>query len=123
VGLGLFGPGNLFPGSDLQPPTSPDGLQYGLTSAGDDTTTGNAPVTGDNALIKNSVVFTLSGLPSTFLLSGISNVGFQYGTSLTDTSFPGVTPGPTPGGGTVPVPSTLALFGVGMAGLAWVRRR
>lgn len=88
-GLGLFGPGDVFPGSDLQPPASPDGLQYGITSAGDNLATGNAPVTGGNALIKNRVVFTLSGLPSGFDPSTmIGNILFQYGTDLSEPSFP-----------------------------------
>jgi len=89
VGLGLMGPGDLFPGSNLQGPESPDGLQYGLTSAGDVPTTGNAPVTGDNALIHNTVVFRLSGVPSGFDPSTqISNVTWQYGTSLGDPHIP-----------------------------------
>jgi hypothetical protein len=96
-GLGLFGPGDLFPGNNLQGPASPDGLQYGITSAGDEPATGNKPVTGDSALIKNSVVFTL-GVPSGFDLdTDIQNVQFQYGTSLGDTRLPshnGIAPEP-----------------------------
>lgn len=110
-GLGLFGPGDLFPGSDLQPPTSVDGLQYGITSFGDNVATGNAPVTGGNALIQNSVVFTLSGLPNGFDPNGmIQSVLFQYGTDLSEPSFPGV-----------PEPATATpLF---IAGLLAIRRR
>jgi len=102
AGFDLFGPPDLFPGSDLQPPTSPNGLEYGITSAGDDLTTGNTPVTGTNALIKNRVVFTLSGLPIGFdpALS-IHNVLFQYGTSLSQPSFP--------------EPTSLALLAMGAA--------
>src|SRR5262249_38071850 len=66
TGINLFGPGDRFPGNNLQGPDSPDGLQYGITSAGDNPATGNSPVTGDNALIQNSVVFHLSGLPAGF---------------------------------------------------------
>jgi hypothetical protein len=110
-GLGLFGPGNLFPGSNLQGPASPDGLQYGLTSAGDNPATGNTPVTGTNALIKNSVVFTL-GAPAGFSASQINYVSFQYGTSLTDTSIPG-TPEPLP----------MLLMGSGLLGLGLLRNR
>src|SRR5262249_10093584 len=58
-GFGLFGAGN-FGDANLQGPVGVDGLQYGITSAGDDVSTGNTPVTGGNALIKNSVVFTLT---------------------------------------------------------------
>jgi hypothetical protein len=84
-GLGLFGPGDRFPGTNLQGPTDPDGLQYGITSAGDNPATGNTPVTGTNALIKNSVEFMLSGIPAGFDPStAIYNVHFQYGTALSD---------------------------------------
>lgn len=108
AGFGLFGPGDLFPGTDLQPPTSPDGLQYGITSAGDDPFTGNAPMTGSNALIRNEIVFRLGGLPVGFDPSArIQNVLFQYGTGLSEPS--------------IPEPSTLAL--VGVASLAIVRRK
>lgn len=116
-GFGLFGPGNLFPGTNLQGPVSPAGLQYGLTSAGDNPATGNTPVTGTNALIQHAVVFTLGGAPQNFDLSSISNVWFQYGTSLTETSF----------NGEVPEPSTAVLFGAGIgliaAGRAFKRLR
>lgn len=102
AGFGLFGPGDLFPGTDLQPPASPNGLEYGITSAGDNLATGNAPVTGGNALIQNSVVFTLSGLPTGFNpATGILNVLFQYGTDLSEPSFPGV-----------PEPSSLSLLAI-----------
>ncbi len=112
TGLGLFGPGNRFPGTNLQGPTSPNGLEYGITSAGDDSTTGNTPVTGTQALIKNSVVFTLSGFVAG---STFSNVSFQYGTDLSEPNVPGNPDppgGPNPG---VPEPSSLLLAGVGMA--------
>jgi hypothetical protein len=85
AGLGLFGPGDRFPGANLQGPADPDGLQYGITSAADDPATGNTPVTGANALIKYSVEFILSGLPEGFdPLTAIDNVNFQYGTALSD---------------------------------------
>jgi len=95
AGFGLFGPHDLFPGTNLQGPASPDGLQYGITSAGDSLATGNQAVTGKNALIQSSVVFTLGNLPIGFRLGDISNVSFQYGTDLCEGSFSdGGTPEP-----------------------------
>jgi hypothetical protein len=87
AGFGLFGPGDLFPGSNLQGPESPDGLQYGLTSVGDNLATGNKPVTGTNALIQSSVVFTFTFDPAVDF--SVSNVKFQYGTSLEQIPAPG----------------------------------
>lgn len=88
-GLDLFGPGDRFPGSNLQGPASPNGLQYGITSFGDDPTTGNTPVTGTNALIHSAVEFRFSGLPSGFAPEAvIQNVVFQYGTSLSEPFIP-----------------------------------
>lgn len=95
AGFDLFGPGDRFPGTNLQGPDSPDGIQYGITSLGDNPLTGNAPVTGSQALIHNSVAFTLGGLPSEFKLEDVSNVWFQYGTSLTEPGFPD-NPNPEP---------------------------
>lgn len=106
-GLGDFGPGDRFPGSDLSPPASPDGLQYGITSAGDNPATGNGGV--NTPLIKNQVFFTLAGLPSGFDLSRIGNVLFVYGTAYGEGELE------------VPAPSALALLGLG--GLAASRRR
>lgn len=115
-GLGLFGPGDRFPGANLDGPTSPDGLQYGITTAGDDPSTNNGGT--DTPLIKNSVVFTFDGLPMGFDLTRIGNVGFQYGTSLTEPQLTSMTVVPLP-------PSALAglsaLAGAGV--LSVVRRR
>lgn len=107
TGLGLFGQPN-FNGPNLQGPTAVDGMQYGILSAGDLPTTGNTPVTGTNAFVKNSVVFLLS-IPAGFNISSITNVTFQYGTSLSDFN--------SPDGGT-----TAALLGLSMLALGFVKR-
>lgn len=111
TGLNLFGPGDVFPGNNLQGPANVDGLQYGITSAGDNLATGNAAVTGGNALIQNRVVFTLTGLPAGFdPATRISGVSFQYGTVASEPNVPGT---PTPGG----------LGVIGAAGVLAARRR
>ena len=119
----IFGTKDLFPGSNLQGPLSPDGLQYGITSKGDDLTTGNKAVTGGKwwnpvSLIQHSVVFTLGGLPIGFALDDISNVSFNYGTGVC--TIPG-----TPEAGVIPEPASLAVWGMlgGVGFVAGYRRR
>lgn len=109
VGLDLFGPPDRFPGPDLEPPTSPDGLQYGITSAADNIATGNGGLLG-TPLIVDTVVLTLSGLPVGFDLGSIQNVSFQYGTGLSEPRIPGV-----------PGPGAAGLLGLG--GVLALRRR
>ncbi|GJQ30105.1 MAG: hypothetical protein HBSAPP03_19890 [Phycisphaerae bacterium] len=106
AGLGVFGASN-FNGPDLDPPGAVNGLNYGITTAGDNPATGNAQVTGNVPLIKNSVVFRLSGLPGNFNLNNIHNVWFQYGTDFSEPR--------------TPAPGALALLGLG--GLLISRRR
>lgn len=110
AGLGLFGPSQVFPGTNLNGPTNPNGLQYGILSAGDNVMTGNGGVLG-TALIKNEVVFTLGGLPQGFTEDRIRDVYFQYGTATNEPGFPGV-----------PAPGAAALLAMG-SGLVGIRRK
>lgn len=123
-GLGLVGPGDRFPGSNLQGPGSPGGLDYGLTSAGDNPATGNRPVTGKSALARNSVVFRLGNLPDAFQVGDISNVQFQYGTSLSEPHFAGFPSFNSPNEDlAAPEPSALLLFTLGGLMLCYYQRR
>lgn len=109
TGLDIFGPKDVFPGDPVGGEnTPPDGMSYGMLSTGHDLVEGN-PKALAVPLIKDSVVFTLDGLPDGFDPSqAVSNVFFQYGTDWTP----------------VPEPVTMAgmLIGVGSL-LAYVRRR
>jgi hypothetical protein len=114
TGLGIFGQAN-FPGSDLEAPTAVDGLQYGILSKGDNTATGNAGVTGSGGMIKDTVQFKFAGVPAGFALNtpgALSNVVFQYGTSLSEPFLK-----------TAPAPGTATLLGLGVLGLLLMRRR
>jgi hypothetical protein len=114
AGFGLFGDGN-FNGSDLDPPGAVNGLNFGITSAGDNTATGNAAVTGGFPLIKNQVTFTLSGAGSSLSVNGAA---FQYGTSLTEPCIGDCGPLQL-----APEPSSLILLGSGLTGLALLKRK
>jgi hypothetical protein len=94
--------------------TQLQGLDYGILSAGDDSSTANKGVTKHGPLIKNSVQFTLTAAPG-FSLSELGpTVVFQYGTSLSEPHFTGV---PEPGS----VTSMIAML-LGFAGLYGLRR-
>jgi len=112
TGLDKFGPDDLFPGPDLQAPTSPDGPQYGILSAGDDTATGNTGVLGSGGMIKNSVTFLLGSVPTGFSLSQIGSVSFQYGTALGEPNI-----------SAIPEPETYAMLLAGLGLMGFVARR
>jgi hypothetical protein len=116
----MFGPNNLFPGRNLAGPASPDGIQYGITSAGDDPSTKNGGLAGQ-ALIQNSVKFTLGNLPGSIHESDITNVWFQYGTGLYELHFRGLPPQQQPGDAPVPEPLTVVLGTLGLAALCRCR--
>jgi hypothetical protein len=85
----MFSSGNLR-GLNLDGLVSVENHNYGITSAGDNTTTGDAAVTGEEPLIKNSVRFRVTSGVIFDPKAVITNVSFQYGTSLTaDPNLPG----------------------------------
>jgi len=116
AGFSLFGSGDLFPGANLDGPASPNGVNYGITSAGDDPLTGQSAVTGPNPLIQNSVVFTLA-FNTNYVLTAesISQLNFQYGTALTPTD-PNIEI-------VVPEPGSLTLAAAGILLLVMVSRK
>lgn len=123
AGFNVFGPGDRFPGSDLQPPTSPDGVEYGLVPISYVQGSGNGGLSTQN-VIRNSVIFTLVGNFTAADLLSITNGGFQYGTALGGTEpFIPFTPGPP---ADVPEPFSFivwSVLGATWAGVSVVRRR
>ena len=123
-GLGLFGPGDRFPGLNLQGPDDPDGIQYGITTQNDPDDTGAGNDNGGllgKQMARNSVVFLLGGIGAGFDASAaIFEVRFQYGTSLTEPSFESDYRGRST---RVPQPASLALLVFGALGAALVVSR
>ncbi|BAL94510.1 hypothetical protein RGE_11690 [Rubrivivax gelatinosus IL144] len=120
----LFGAKDRFDvNSNLYGPPSPDGLQYGITSPGDDRSTGTKGNGGvfNSPLTSGSVVF-LFDVTGTLDLNALSKITFQYGTALGEPNFTGTLDNGG-GGSEVPEPATLALAGSALLGLAAARRR
>lgn len=115
VGLDdLFGPKDRFDTSmNLAGPKSPDGMQYGILSTGDDPSTGNGGISG-SVMSRDSVVFTFSGLDTDFDPADISNVWFHYGTSYTS---------PLPPPPSMPEPATMTALMLGAGALVGYTRR
>jgi hypothetical protein len=109
AGYGLFGPGDRFPGTNLQGPASPDGVQYGITTHADAPGNDNGSI-ASQGLIKNGVVFRLGNLPGGFTVDRISNVSFQYGTGLDEINL-------------IPEPTGFWLVAGSLALFAALRRR
>ncbi len=127
TGIGLFGPGDVFPGTNLSGPASPNGPQYGIVSAGDNPATANGGLS--TPIIKNAVVFTIPGLPPGFNpFSSVSGVTFLYGTALcvdggVNTCFGGSTTTVVIDAIATPEPASLVLLGSGIAWIVLRRRR
>jgi hypothetical protein len=111
VGYGVFGPANRFPGGNVADHGNPPGgLDFGLSSAGDNPATHNGGA--NRALVRNSVIFTLGGLPAGFNpIVDVTNVTFQYGTAMDEPHI------------TVPEPASAGLLITAGAMLLLRRRR
>ncbi|MBF2020093.1 MAG: PEP-CTERM sorting domain-containing protein [Hydrococcus sp. C42_A2020_068] len=108
-GLGTAGLG-IFQGNVVNIPGQGGNFNYGLVGSGYTSAGDNAPVLASK-LIKNSIVFNLSGV-SGLAEQDISNVSFQYGTSLNETRIPGNPSTTPPPVRDVPEPSTTAAIGL-----------
>ena len=108
--LGVFNLPN-FNGPDLELPVGVGGIDYGLTSQGDNTNTGNIFVKGKYPLIQDSVVFTFD-LPTDYLLTNVTSVTFQYGPTFGNPRLTGAQP---VGLIIIPESSSLGLVACGIA--------
>jgi hypothetical protein len=79
--LKWFGTKNLFSRKAIKGFGSFSGISFGITTF-DDLDGHNRGNLKNQALIRDSVVFTFAGLPQNFALSDISDITFQYGTTI-----------------------------------------
>jgi hypothetical protein len=107
---------DLSPNSKI-PGTSPlSGVQFGITTL-DYAVSKDQSGLNNKGFVQNTMVFVFSGLPENFTVSDISDVNFQYGSSLK--------PGFDITGDMVkqiPEPSALVLIAVGLVGAAALTR-
>lgn len=107
AGFGLFG-NATFPGANLSGPAAVDGLQYGITAAGDNVATQNGGV-ANSEITQNSVVFTFT-VSNSFSLPSLRKISFQYGTSLSEPNIPCCDR-------QLPEPGTVMLLGSSLVGI------
>jgi hypothetical protein len=124
AGLGLFGPnGNFYVPPPQQSNPNLGGVDYGITSAGDNPLTGNGGINGHGPFIQDSIVFTLTAGQGFVLTDLGDSVVFQYGTQLSEThltSTPPITgPHDSPA---VPEPSSVVIALTAVALVACWRR-
>ena len=106
-------------GTNLDNPTSLDGINFGIISAAAGFNP-NGGLAGD-PLIQDTVTLILTGV-SGLTSDDISDVSFQYGTALTETNIPGFDPPPPPHIEATE-PATLTLLGLSLAGMGFYRNR
>ncbi len=115
--LKWFGTKNLFSREKIKGFASlGGGISFGITTL-DDLGGHDRGNLKNQALIQNSVVFTFSGLPDGFSLSDISDVTFQYGTSV---KAPDLIGDAIANG--VGEPPTIALVAMSLLGVLGARR-